>query len=48
MKNRIKKTNEYGPGTFRISNEERENRLAAVNTARASVRLEGFIVSPED
>lgn len=31
----------------KISDAERAMRLAAVNFGRGSVRLEGFIVSPE-
>lgn len=34
-------------GPFKISDAERAKRLAAVNFARGSVRLEGFILSLE-
>lgn len=33
--------------TQTISAEERERRIAQVNYARGSVRLEGFVISPE-
>jgi antitoxin VbhA-like protein len=38
--------NVVAPSRSKISMEEQARRKAAVDSARASVRLEGFVVSP--